>query len=113
LFKESSKEFEKLSNKKKPFVAYIQTASNHIPFTVPDKKESYRPLNDNEIEKNLLEESGFKSVAQLNALRYLDFNIGKFLERAKKAGYYQNTIYAFFWRSQYNYEKNKKLLKRV
>ena len=96
LFKESSKEFEKLSNKNKPFVAYIQTASNHMPYTVPDKKESYRPLNENEIEKNLLEKSGFKSVAQLNALRYLDFNIGKFLERAKKAGYYRNTIFAFF-----------------
>jgi len=96
LFKESSKEFEKLSNKNTPFVAYIQTASNHMPFTVPDKKERYRPLNENEIEKNLLEKSGFKSVAQLNALRYLDFNIGKFLDRAKKGGYYENTIFAFF-----------------
>ena len=96
LFKESNKELEKLSKEEKPFIAYIQTASNHMPFTVPDKKEGYRPLKDNEISESLLEKSGFKSVAQLNALRYLDFNIGKFLERAKKSGYYDNTIFAFF-----------------
>ena len=96
LFKESNNELEKLAKQNKPFIAYIQTASNHIPFTVPDEKESFKPLQENEISENLIEKAGFKSVAQLNALRYLDFNIGKFLERAKKAGYYENTIFAFF-----------------
>jgi phosphoglycerol transferase MdoB-like AlkP superfamily enzyme len=96
LFKESNKELEKLHQQEKPFIAYIQTASNHIPFTVPDKKESYRPLKENEVSKTELKKSGFKSVAQLNALRYLDFNIDRFLKRAKNAGYYENTIFAFF-----------------
>jgi len=96
LFKESDKELQKLHQQKKPFVAYIQTASNHIPFTVPDQKESFAPLSDTDISKELLEKSGFKSVAQLNALRYLDFNIGRFLERAKTAGYYDNTVFVFF-----------------
>lgn len=96
LFKESDKEFKKLSKQNTPFIAYIQTASNHIPFTVPDKKETYRPISDDEIENSLLNKSGFKSLAQLNALRYLDFNIGKFLDRAKIAGYYENTIFIFF-----------------
>ncbi|MCI2228006.1 sulfatase-like hydrolase/transferase [Polaribacter sp. MSW13] len=96
LFKESNKELEKLSKQEKPFIAYIQTASNHMPFTVPDTKESYKPLKDDEISSDLLKKSGFKSVAQLNALRYLDFNIGRFLERAKTSGYYDNTIFVFF-----------------
>ncbi|MEE9407820.1 MAG: sulfatase-like hydrolase/transferase [Polaribacter sp.] len=96
LFKESDKELKKLHEKNKPFVAYIQTASNHIPFTVPDEKESYKPLKENEVSADLLKKSGFKSVAQLNALRYLDFNVARFLERAKEAGYYENTIFAFF-----------------
>jgi phosphoglycerol transferase MdoB-like AlkP superfamily enzyme len=96
LFKESDKEFRKLHQQKKPFVAYIQTASNHIPFTVPDKKESFTPLKEEDITDNLLKKSGFKSVAQLNALRYLDFNIGRFLERAKTSGYYDNTVFVFF-----------------
>lgn len=96
LFKESNKELEKLAKADKPFIAYIQTASNHIPFTVPEKQESFIPLKESEIEAPLLEKSGFKSVAQLNALRYLDFNIGRFLERAKTSGYYDNTIFVFF-----------------
>lgn len=96
LFKESDKELRKLANKNEPFVAYIQTATNHMPFTVPYQKERFKPLKEDEIAVELLEKSGFKSIAQLNALRYLDFNIGRFLERAKKSGYYNNTIFAFF-----------------
>jgi phosphoglycerol transferase MdoB-like AlkP superfamily enzyme len=96
LFKESDKELKKLHQQNKPFVAYIQTASNHIPFTVPDKKESYTPHSEDDISDDLLKRSGFKSVSQLNALRYLDFNIGRFLKRAKKSGYYKNTVFVFF-----------------
>ncbi len=96
LFKESDKEFKKLHEQKKPFVAYIQTASNHIPFTVPDEKDEFKPLSKDSISADILEKSGFKSIEQLNALRYLDFNVGKFLERAKKSGYYYNTVFVFF-----------------
>ena len=96
LFAASDKELKKLHEQKKPFVAYIQTASNHIPFTVPDKKEGFTPLSEEEISDELLAKSGFKSVAQLNALRYLDFNVGRFLERAKTSGYYNNTVFVFF-----------------
>ena len=35
-------------------------------------------------------------MAQLNALRYLDFNVHVFLRRAKESGYYENTVFAFF-----------------
>lgn len=96
LFKEADKELTKLHDQNKPFVAYIQTASNHIPFTVPDEKEDFKPLLQAEISEELLEISGFKSLEQLNALRYLDFNVGKFLERAKTSGYYENTVFVFF-----------------
>lgn len=96
LFKEADKIFKKIHDSKKPFVAYLQTATNHMPFTVPDKKGSYMPLSEKNVDKKVLEESGFKSIAQLNALRYLDFNINEFLKRAKKAGYYDNTIFVFF-----------------
>ena len=96
LFKESDKELVKLHQQKKPFIAYIQTATNHMPFTVPDQKGSFKPLTEDAISKDLLEKSGFKSVAQINALRYLDFNVDDFLKRAKKSGYYDNTIFLFF-----------------
>jgi phosphoglycerol transferase MdoB-like AlkP superfamily enzyme len=96
LFKESDKELQKLHQQKKPFIAYIQTATNHMPFTVPEKKDSYRPWIESEVSNELLKKSGFKSVAQINALRYLDFNVDVFLKRAKEAGYYDNTIFLFF-----------------
>ena len=96
LFKESDKELVKLHQQNKPFIAYIQTATNHMPFTVPDQKENFKPLKEDAISKELLQKSGFKSVAQINALRYLDFNVDVFLKRAKKSGYYDNTIFLFF-----------------
>ena len=96
LFREADKELEKLHKKNKPFTAYIQTSSNHIPFTVPDKKGSYKPLKEGEISTEVFKKSGFKSLEQINALRYLDFNIDFFLRRAQKSGYYDNTIFLFF-----------------
>ena len=57
LFKESDEELKKLYDQKKPFVAYIQTASNHIPFTVPAEKDGFKPLLKEEVPKELLEGS--------------------------------------------------------
>ena len=96
LFKESDNVLRDLHTTNKPFVAYIQTATNHRPFSVPEKKETYRPLTKEDIDETTLKESGFISLAQLNALRYLDFNVHVFLRRAKESGYYENTVFAFF-----------------
>lgn len=96
LFREADIELQKLHNKNKPFIAYIQTATNHMPFTVPEKKENYQPLGKNSISKESLKKAGFDGIDRLNALRYLDFNVAKFLKRAQKSGYYDNTIFLFF-----------------
>jgi len=96
MFKESDKVLKKLHEKGKPFIAYIQTATNHMPFTVPNKKESFTPIFDDEIDQETLLKGGFRSLGQLNGIRYLDFNIARFLERSKEAGYYENTIFVFF-----------------
>ncbi|MEO9572005.1 MAG: sulfatase-like hydrolase/transferase [Polaribacter sp.] len=96
LFKEADKELKKLHEKGKPFVTYIQTATNHMPFTVPDKKESYTPNLEEDIDEETLLKGGFRSLGQLNAIRYLDFNVARFLDRAKESGYYDNSIFVFF-----------------
>lgn len=96
LFKESDKELKKLHDKGKPFIAYIQTATNHMPFTVPENKESFKPLLENEISEETLLKGGFRSLGQLNGIRYLDFNVARYLERAKESGYYENSIFVFF-----------------
>ncbi len=96
LFKEADVILKGLNKKDKPFLAYIQTATNHRPFTVPDELESFKPLQEDEVDMEKLATSGFVGLDQLNALRYLDFNLKKFLERAKKSGYYDNTIFVFY-----------------
>ncbi|TXD46419.1 LTA synthase family protein [Polaribacter sp. IC073] len=96
LFKEADKEFKKLHEIGKPFVAYIQTATNHMPFTIPDKKESFTPILESDIDEKTLLKGGFRSLGQLNGIRYLDFNVARFLERAKETGYYNNSIFVFF-----------------
>ena len=96
LFKESDKVLKKLNAKQKPFVAYIQTATNHMPFTVPNKKDSFKPILEDDITEETLLKGGFRSLGQLNGIRYLDFNVAKFLERAKVSGYYDNSIFVFF-----------------
>lgn len=96
LFKESDKKLKELNQQGKPFVAYIQTATNHMPFTVPSKKESFKPILENEIDEKTLLKGGFRSLGQLNGIRYLDFNVARFLKRAKESGYYENSIFVFF-----------------
>jgi len=96
LFKESDKELKKLHKKGKPFVAYIQTATNHMPFTIPDKKESFSAVFEKDIDEKTLLKGGFRSLGQFNGIRYLDFNVARFLKRAKASGYYENSIFVFF-----------------
>jgi phosphoglycerol transferase MdoB-like AlkP superfamily enzyme len=86
LFKESDIKLKELHQKGKPFVAYIQTATNHMPYTVPSQKESFTPILENEIDEETLLKGGFRSLDQLNGIRYLDFNVAHFLKRAKSSG---------------------------
>lgn len=79
--------------RKEPFVAVIQTADNHRPYTIPqeDQKE-FRLVSYPE---DTLYKYGFTSNAELNAFRYSDFAFEKFIEAAKKEDYFKNTIFVF------------------
>lgn len=92
LFKESDRLLRALP-RDRPFFAYIQTAGNHRPFTIPKQNDGF------EVRKLPLEEVrryGSLSLEQYNAVRLLDFNIGRLIEMAKAGGYYENTIFVFF-----------------
>lgn len=92
LFKETDHILRELP-KDRPFFAYIQTAGNHRPFTIPADNDGFevieRPLEE-------VQAAGSRTLAQYNAVRLLDFNIGKFFEMAKAGGYYDNTIFVLF-----------------
>ncbi|MFY9589300.1 LTA synthase family protein [Rickettsia endosymbiont of Halotydeus destructor] len=60
----------------KPFFSLIMTTSNHRPYTFPDNKID-------------LPSGGGRNAA----VKYTDYAIGKFLEKAKTKGWFDNTIF--------------------
>lgn len=82
-----------LRTQDKPFFAVIQTADNHRPYTIPE--EDLGEFEKVEVADGLLKQSGFESLAELNAFRYTDFAFKKFMEAARTAPYFENTIFVF------------------
>jgi phosphoglycerol transferase MdoB-like AlkP superfamily enzyme len=92
LFKETDRILREIP-RDQPFFAYIQTASNHRPFTIPKDNDDFEPL---EMPLEEVRKWGFRSVEQFNAVRLLDYNIGRFMQMARKSGYFDNTLFVFF-----------------
>ncbi len=69
LLKESYSELHKLQ-KKKTLLSLIQTATNHIPFTVTEQKESYTPLKDYLRSSFELKKTGYNGINRLNDITY-------------------------------------------
>ena len=92
LFKETDRILQALP-KDKPFFAYVQTAGNHRPFTIPKTNDGFEVKHPTLAE---VQAAGSRSVEQYNAVRLLDFNIGRLMEIAKAGGYYENTIFVLF-----------------
>ena len=93
LFRESNQILADLPNDQ-PFFAFIQTAGNHRPFTIPDNNGDFQPRTDLSDEE--LAEYGFRSAAQFNAVRLLDYNVGEYMKWARESDYFDNTIFVFF-----------------
>jgi len=91
-FKEGTAVLRQLP-KDQPFFAYLQTSGNHRPFTIPRENDGFQAL-DLPLEK--VQGAGSRSREQFNAVRLLDFNIGKLLEMAERDGYLDNTLFVFF-----------------
>lgn len=92
LFKEADRILRDLPGDE-PFFAYIQTAGNHRPFTIPPDNDDFEPI---ELPLEEVQKWGFRSVAQFNAVRLLDYDIGRFLQMARESGYFDNTLFVFF-----------------
>lgn len=92
LFKESDRILRELPQDK-PFFAYIQTAGNHRPFTIPKDNDGFQVRD---LRLDVVQGAGSRSLAQYNAVRLLDFNIGRLMEIAKEGGWYENTIFVMF-----------------
>jgi phosphoglycerol transferase MdoB-like AlkP superfamily enzyme len=82
-----------LKRQDKPFFAFIQTAGNHRPYTIPDDRRGFE-LAD--LDQDTLLENGFESLAAYNGLRFLDHSLGHFFKLARQAAYFKNTIFVMY-----------------
>jgi phosphoglycerol transferase MdoB-like AlkP superfamily enzyme len=78
LYNKADEEFERLSKDDKPFFSLVFTSSNHSPYEYPQGKiEQY---DENYMTRN-------------NAVKYSDYALGTFFEKAKKSDYWDDTIF--------------------
>jgi len=61
-----------------PFFSLIFTSSNHEPFDIPENRVD--PENDPEGDRK-------------TAIKYADYAMGRFLEKARQSGYWENTVF--------------------
>ncbi|HVI47582.1 MAG TPA: sulfatase-like hydrolase/transferase [Chitinophaga sp.] len=96
LITESSAIFKAENDKKQPFVAFLQLADNHPPYTTTQGAGDFKKLTEKDIDMEKFKKSGFVSIDQFNALRYEDYNVGHLIDMARKDGYLDNTVFMFF-----------------
>jgi len=90
MFREANKI---LSKSDRPFIAVLQTAGYHRPYTIPDDNEGF-VVKD--ADPDMLKRYSFGSVEEYNAMRLQDHFIGEFFKLAKQEPYYENTVFLVF-----------------
>jgi phosphoglycerol transferase MdoB-like AlkP superfamily enzyme len=96
LVHEANKVFLNAWKRKQPFVAFLQLADNHKPYSTTPGAGDFKPWTEKDIDMKKFKASGFVSLGQLNALRYEDYNVGQLIKLARASGYLKNTIFVCF-----------------
>ncbi len=87
LFRRADREFRRLTEIRQPFFATILTVSLHSPWEYP--KGRFDPLPT-----DIQVPSGFE-YEELNNFLYADYAIGRFIREARKAPYFDDTLFVF------------------
>ncbi len=82
-----------LRDVKEPFFAFIQTAGNHRPFTIPADSKGFIC---EDMDEALLAENGFYSLKEYNGFRFLDHCLGYYFSLAEQEEYFDNTIFIIY-----------------
>ena len=90
LFRESVGVFNRQT---KPFVAVIQTAAYHRPYTIPDDNAGFQSKTPPE---ETLKNYGFTGVDEYNSMRFSDHALGEFFRLASKEPWFKHTVFAIF-----------------
>lgn len=96
LITEADEIFRDASKRQQPFVAFLQLADNHPPYTTSPGAGDFKKVTQKDIDKEKFKKAGFVSIDQFNAIRYEDYNVGHLIDLAKKGGYLENTIFIMF-----------------
>jgi phosphoglycerol transferase MdoB-like AlkP superfamily enzyme len=76
-----------------PFLAIIQTAGYHKPYSIPDDDRGFERTD-------LSEEDvipyGFDSLEDFDSFRFMDHGLGLFMEAAARERYFDDTIFVFY-----------------
>jgi phosphoglycerol transferase MdoB-like AlkP superfamily enzyme len=81
-----------LRTAKEPFFALVQTAGNHPPFTIP----GHLGFQTNRPTAAQLEAASFVGLEEYQALRLMDWSLGRFFEQAKTSPWFKNTIFVIY-----------------
>ncbi|MFF7708418.1 sulfatase-like hydrolase/transferase [Pseudomonas sp. NPDC007930] len=81
MFSRGNQELDKLAATGKPFYALLQSLSNHVPYALPPQLPVERVTGHGNLDEHL------------TAMRYSDWSLGQFFEKAKKSPYYKDTLF--------------------
>jgi phosphoglycerol transferase MdoB-like AlkP superfamily enzyme len=76
-----------------PFVAIIQTAGNHKPYTIPENSRGFERSSVSEEE---VRRYGFDSLPEYEAMRLMDHSLGHFFRLAREADYFDDTLFVLY-----------------
>jgi phosphoglycerol transferase MdoB-like AlkP superfamily enzyme len=81
MFDRGALELKAREDKGRPFYALLQTLSNHTPYALPTNLPVERVTGHGSLDEHL------------TAMRYSDWALGQFFEKAKKEPYYKDTLF--------------------
>ncbi len=84
---------EKLDAVRQPFVAVVQTAGFHRPYTIPDDNAGFVPAD---LPPELMRNYGFTGADEYNSLRFSDHALGEFFRAARGMDWFDRTVFAIF-----------------
>jgi phosphoglycerol transferase MdoB-like AlkP superfamily enzyme len=91
LFEAANRVLREVHNK--PFLAIIQTAGYHEPYSIPDDDRGFETTSPTEEE---VRDYGFTSLDDFNSFRFMDHSLGLFMEAAYREDYSEDAIFAFY-----------------
>jgi phosphoglycerol transferase MdoB-like AlkP superfamily enzyme len=84
---------ERLEQLQQPYFAYFQTSGDHPPFTIPAHLTDFHKV---ELSAADLAASGFSDSQDFNAVRLMDYSLGRYFAAQARSPKFLNTVYVLW-----------------